>query len=101
MSKKKWESLHDYEKKRSVEIARKYLESKDTEERRTGAIVAGQLKLREAIPRLRVLLKDDAHKDLFSLPFFWKKEYFVADAAQESLEKMGEKAGEEPSQRKK
>lgn len=97
ISKEKWDSLRDYGKKKSIDYALKYLGSKDARERRTGAVLAGQLRARETIPRLRELLKDDAHGTLLTPPLFWTKDYYVANAARESLQQMGERVGGKPS----
>jgi WD40 repeat protein len=95
---KTWDSLVAYGKKRPAELALKYLESEDSERRRTGAIVAGQMGLREAIPRLRGLLKDDSYYLVYRGGGFFngEHEHYVADAAREALESMGAGATTEP-----
>lgn len=75
--------------------AQELLESDTPSERQTGAIVCGQMSLRDAIPKLRDLLDDDSHMlrgaDGPDGHMKWTKMYYVRKAAKEALEAMGEK----------
>lgn len=91
LNQKETDELLDYAKKKTEEIALLKLNSEDPEQRRTGALVAGQLKIRKAIPRLREMLDDKSYYisqsgDEPSLIIL-----YVRKAAKSSLEAMGEK----------
>jgi hypothetical protein len=97
-----WEKLVQYRQKTLAKHAIRLLGSENAKDRKTGALVSGQEKLREAIPALRRLLDD---KESFStnVPKEWTRVYFVRKAAKEALEAMGEKVQaviiEEPDNR--
>lgn len=83
-------SLLAFGRERSGVLALEYLRSDDARERQTGAMVAGQLGVRAAIPRLRELLTDEA-ESLTMSGLVTTRHRYVADAAKEALTQMGEK----------
>lgn len=58
MSREDCEALKAFARKRLAEMATEYMQSADVRLRETGAIVAGELHLREAVPHLQQLLQD-------------------------------------------
>ena len=58
MSPEDCDALEAFSRKRAAELAMEYLQSPDARLREIGAIVAGELHLREAIPQLQQLLQD-------------------------------------------
>ena len=58
MSREDCEALKAFAGKRLAELAMEYIQSADARLRETGAIVAGELHLRDAIPQLQQLLQD-------------------------------------------
>ena len=58
MSREDCEALEAFASKRSAELAMEYMQSADARLRETGAIVAGELHLTEAIPQLQQLLQE-------------------------------------------
>ena len=89
MEKRKWKELQDYAKKKIEEIALSKLGSKDPDERKTGALVVGQLKIRRAIPRLKELLRDVEYHLFQYGDKSQRKVYYVRKRAKEALEGMG------------
>lgn len=83
-------SLHAVSKEGAADLALRYLQSDNPRQRRTGAVVAGQLGLRDTIPRLRALLKDET-ESLSIIGLLPVRHRYVADAAKEALIQMGEK----------
>lgn len=85
----KGDRLAQYINIKSTELAVKYLASNSPEERKTGAIVAGQLKITAAIPKLIELLDDPAQmrRSRDGTPYAY---YYVRDAAKTALELLGE-----------
>jgi hypothetical protein len=75
------------DKIRKITIVR--LNSKLPEERSTGALVAGQLCIRETIPRLKELLEDNSSYDCKSGDDPWQTVYYIRKRAKEALEQMG------------
>ena len=66
------------------------LQSEDPEDRRSGAIHAGRLRIRDAEPRLRELLTDDAS---YAEGLVLRKTvYYVREAARKALEEMSGQA---------
>ena len=61
LNQKETDELLDYAKKKTEEISLSKLNSEDAQQRRTGALVVGQLKIRKAIPRLREMLDDKSY----------------------------------------
>ena len=90
---RQWQAFQAFADRRSREIAWPLLSSEFPEDRKTGAMVAGQLRMRKAIARLRELLQDDA-SDLTNvdqpagLPM--RAVFYVRKAAKQALEAMGE-----------
>ncbi len=66
------------------------LKSSHPRDRQTGAIVCGQLKIREAVSTLRFLLTDSTYVSQKSGDAPWVNLYYVRKAAKEALEAMGE-----------
>jgi hypothetical protein len=97
-----WEKLVQYRQKTLAKHAIRLLGSESAMDRNTGALVSGQEKLREAIPRLRKLL-DDKESYTTNVPKERTRVYYVRKAAKEALEAMGEKVQpviiEEPDNR--
>ena len=98
ITEQEWESLRTYgkkRKKRAAELALECLKSKHPRERKTGALFAGQFRLREAIPTLRSLLSDEAYwlSSLHGGTWMYR-DYYVRRAAKEALELLGEKTGD-------
>jgi len=87
--KQEWEKLVQYRQQTLAKHVIRMLDSKEAEERKTGAIVAGQEKLTQAIPSLRRLL-DDRESFTTNEPKKWTRVYFVRKAAKEALEAMGQ-----------
>ena len=87
--KKKWKALQKYANKKIEEIALLKLDSKNSDERKTGALVVGQLKIRSAIPRLKELLNDKASYTTRSGDRPERKVYYIRKRAKEALEGMG------------
>jgi hypothetical protein len=87
---REWEKLVQYRQKTLAKHTIRLLGSEKAEDRKTGALVSGQEKLKDAIPRLRKLLDD---KEFFTtnVPKEWTRVYFVRKAAKEALEAIGEK----------
>jgi len=85
--------LADLGRRRSVEVSAKLLTSSNPLDRETGAIVGGQETIREAIPRLKELLKDEAYYvsgcDIQNMT----RVYYVRKAADRALRSMGEAVG--------
>jgi hypothetical protein len=77
----------------SREIAAKLLESRNAFERETGAIVSGQERISETIPRLRELLNDEAYGTTGIDIRHKTRDYFVRRAAVSALRSMGEAVG--------
>lgn len=96
----KWSELQTLIKKRIEEIALEMLNSKSPRDRQTGAIAAGKLGCKKAIPRLKELLKDkinSLHISFFKLTAV----YYVRDAAQKALDLIQKKeAGGQEKQSK-
>ncbi len=88
----RWKTLHDFARREHRERALQWLDSEDSRERKIGAVICGQAKLEEAIPRLRELLTDEEHMLSFRgiLPAQGHRVYYVRKAAKEALENMGE-----------
>ncbi len=86
---RKWKALQAYRQKELAARAIAMLSSTDAGERKTAALICGQEKLTQAIPRLRELLND---KESFATdgPAGWTRVYFVRQAAKEALEAMGQ-----------
>jgi hypothetical protein len=91
LNRKKWKKLHNYGKKKTEEIALAKLNSPDPDERKTGALIVGQLKIRKAIPRLKELLCDKAYYTTQSGDDPSMIILYVRKAAKEALDTMGEK----------
>jgi hypothetical protein len=75
------------DKIRNIAIVK--LNSNLPEERSTGALIAGQLCIRGAIPRLKELLKDTSSYDCKSGDAPWQTVYYIRKRAKEALEQMG------------
>lgn len=90
MPKKKWDALHSFAEGQVKEHALRLLDSGDAEERKTGALVCGQEKIVEAIPRLKELLADSKYYTT-NIPRKWTRVYYVRKAAEEALKILGEK----------
>lgn len=90
MPEKKWQSLHRFASKQVKELAIQLLDSEDSNERKTGALVCGQNKIEKAIPRLIKLLSDTEYS-ITNLPKEWTRSYYVRKAAKAALENMGQK----------
>lgn len=89
-----YKKSQSYANKMVRQNALSYLSSPSWEERKTGALVAGQMKITEAIPKLRELLKD-RYWSTTSIGNEPEMIYFdVRKAAKDALEAMGEKAGD-------
>ena len=71
--------------------ALRMLDSKESRERQTGAIICGQLRIREALPKLKGLLSDE-NSYTTNVPKKWTRVYFVRKAAKKALEDLGETA---------
>ena len=86
-----WKSLDAYRMKQLSESVVRLLSSNKPEERKTGALVAGQEKLKETIPRLRQLLTD---KEFFTVSGGGYAEpmavLYVRKAAVEALISLGQ-----------
>lgn len=70
------------------------LKAPDPRDRQTGAIVCGQLKIREAVSTLRSLLTDSTYLSQKSGDAPWVNVYYVRKAAKEALEAMGERVAD-------
>ncbi len=88
------------------EKALKLLGSYEPFKRQTGAILCGQLRIREAVPQLKSLLSDTDYYTTYyttNLPLQWFRKYYVRKAAKDALEAMGQKPSgviiEEPDER--
>jgi hypothetical protein len=91
VNKKEWNSLIDFANRRSRELAMQMLDYVNPKNRETAAIVAGQMKIKEAVPKLKLLLSDPSYNVYFvglSVP---QKKYYVRDAAREALTAICEK----------
>jgi hypothetical protein len=67
------------------------LDSKSAGDRKTGAIICGQNKVKKAIPKLKELLADrSSYFQITGTPSVSTIIYFVRKAAKEALEAMGE-----------
>jgi hypothetical protein len=97
-----WKKLVQYRQKTLAKHAIRLLGPEIAEDRKTGALVSGQEKLREAIPALRKLLDDKEYGSTYTGKD-WTRVYYVRKAAKEALEAMGEKVQpviiEEPDNR--
>jgi hypothetical protein len=97
-----WEKLVQYRRKTLAKHAIRMLGSEGAWDRETGALISGQEKLKEAIPRLRKLLDDEKYS-ITNVTKEWTRVYFVRKAAKKALEAMGEKVQavviEEPDDR--
>lgn len=89
ISEGKWKSLHRFGERTVRESVGKMLNSSDSEDLKTAAKTAGQLKLRESIPQLRELLKDPHSYESKSGDDPWKIVYYVRKAALDALTSMG------------
>jgi len=103
---KEWQSLMAFGKRRTPEAAVEYLGSPRADDRETGAIIVGELRIRKAIPKLRTLLSDDdAYFSGVGGTAAMYKVYFVRRAAADALRAMGENIGniviEEPGHKEK
>ena len=90
MGREKWEQLQNYARQQIEELALSKLDSFDLDERKAGALVVAQLKIRRAIPRLRELLDDKAYGFTSTGWQPWHKVYPVRKAARQALISMGE-----------
>ena len=89
-----WRILLDFVAKQLRQRALAMLISMHPEDRKTGAMLSGQVMIREAIPRLRELLGDrsyyttmgGAHEESTIV-------LYVREAARQALEKLGEETG--------
>ena len=90
----RWQQLQGFIAGKSKELAFKLLRSAEPDDRKTGAIHAGHLRIKEALPILRELLTDDAAHEVWSYDVRDVKEvrivYYVRKAARDALEAMGE-----------
>ncbi len=68
----------------------KLLSSDNPKDKQTGAIVCGQMNIRNGIPKLKELLSDEAYYSQQSGESPWRTVYVVRKAAKEALESMGE-----------
>ena len=84
----KWKDLQAYAIQMVKEIVLSKLNSEDPDERKRGALFAGQQMVREAIPRLKELLSDKAYYEP-SGEFGLRNESYVSKSAREALKKMG------------
>ncbi|MDD5774098.1 MAG: hypothetical protein PHX78_11600 [bacterium] len=88
----KWVSLRDYGNKKSIEYTFELIKSEDASNIRKGVKFAGQLNIRELIPRLKDLLKDNHFLEgTTDKTQITTKDYYIRKVAKEALEKMGEK----------
>jgi len=98
-----WTALKESAEKRAGELALELVSSGDDHERQAGAMAAGQLKLRAAIPQLRKLLTDAAVYSEQTGTGPWMDVYPVRKAAVEALKALGENVHgvvtEEPQKR--
>lgn len=90
MKPRDWRALHDFGKQRAAGRALELLASKKASDRKAGALAAGQLKCRKAIPRLRALLADGAMYRTKAGDGPWTQVFYVRKAAKQALEAMGE-----------
>jgi hypothetical protein len=90
MPQAEWKTLTVFAANRTPELAVEYLSSEDPDQRETGAILSGQLRLRKAIPKLRTLLGDGAAYYQGTDASRMVTVYFVRDAARHSLQLLGE-----------
>ena len=68
--------------------------SPNPEDRKTGAMICGQLMIREAIPRLRELLQDRSDHQVMGGPYEELTIVLhVPKAAKQALEKLGQETG--------
>lgn len=86
-----------YVRRELPRVAVKMLTAKSAQDREIGALLAGQLNVRDAIEGLRVLLKDGSvilvAAETDGSKWTWKRVYFVRKAAREALEAMGLEVG--------
>ncbi len=82
-------ALLGYAKKKTRGIALSLLDSNDAHERSTGALICGQLKIRQAIPRLKELLSDSRYHVEHSGFGPYRNVYYVRKRAAEALQGMG------------
>jgi hypothetical protein len=95
ITKQDWDSLPAYGTKRSAELAMEHMKSNDSETRKTGVIVAGQLRLRDSAPTLRSLLSDNDYCLTNLHGGLWMyRDYYVRRAAKNALQLLGEETGE-------
>ena len=91
ISREKWKSLMDFGKSRTAELAVEYLASPSGWHRETGAMIVGQVRIRDAIPRLQVLASGDAaYLSRIDETNRRRKLYFVRRAAANALVAMAE-----------
>ena len=91
ISREKWKSLIDFGKSRTAELAVEYLASPSGWHRETGAMIVGQVRIRDAIPRLQVLASGDAaYLSRIDETNRRRKLYFVRRAAANALVAMAE-----------
>ncbi len=81
--------IRNYVNDKIRKIALSKLNSKLPEERSTGAFVVGQLGLKDAIPRLKELLKDSEYYEEGGGGGPLKTVYYIRKRAKEALEQMG------------
>lgn len=79
----------DFEKNAETK-AQTLLLSDEADDRVTGSLFCGRLKIREAIPQLRQLLDDGEFHSTRTGDGPWKNVYYVRKAAKEALEEMNE-----------
>ena len=87
---KRWKKLDNYMQKVLPEQTAAMLDSNASDQRRTGAMVCGQEKYRQTIPKLRTLLTDNAYHTQGGGSEVTKV-FYVRKAAKQALERMGEK----------
>jgi hypothetical protein len=89
MPEQKWNELHEYARTRLRSEALGLLDSSDPQERKTGALICGQEKLTEAIPKLQFLLGD---RSWFTQGSGGSQTivFYVRQSAKQALEAMGE-----------
>lgn len=83
-----WKELVEYRQRTLATHAIGMLESDSARDRKVGALVCGQAKLADAIPKLSKLLDDQAYIST-NVPKPQTRVYFVRKAAKEALHAMG------------
>ncbi len=91
IQKRDWDALREFADAQIRTRALELFRSQDADERETAIAVARQLELKEAIPLLRELLKDQTSFVERRSGGPWTTVYYIRDAAKAALEELGEK----------